>query len=181
MGPRPLVGLPMIPLYHEPHFTFRFGEDRIIPRFHLDGVEAGRRVSVFRCDPDTGEQLSFLVTGMVGNGGWTDLMKPIRVKAGDAFIAVVEAAPGTKQNYWREAISAELAVTSCNRPFSAKGIIASRTSAASSSAFNPIRERETVDIEYVRCTRASMESVRLSNTAICSRFGTRIRAGCLHG
>ena len=25
----------MIPLYHESHFTFRFGDDRIIPRFHL--------------------------------------------------------------------------------------------------------------------------------------------------
>src|SRR5262249_36540014 len=28
----------MIPLYREQHFTFRFGDDRIIPRFHLEGV-----------------------------------------------------------------------------------------------------------------------------------------------
>ena len=33
----------MLPLYEEPHFTFRFADDRIIPRFHLEGVEAGRR------------------------------------------------------------------------------------------------------------------------------------------
>ena len=45
----------MLPLYHDPHFTFRFAEGRIIPRFHLEGVEAGRQVSVFRIDPGTGE------------------------------------------------------------------------------------------------------------------------------
>ena len=33
----------MLLLYHDPHFTFRFADDRIIPRFHLDGVEAGWR------------------------------------------------------------------------------------------------------------------------------------------
>src|SRR5262245_60294050 len=38
----------MLPLYHDPHFTFRFADDRLIPRFHLDGVEAGRRVAVYR-------------------------------------------------------------------------------------------------------------------------------------
>ena len=31
-------GLLMLPLYHDPHFTFRFAEARIIPRFHLEGV-----------------------------------------------------------------------------------------------------------------------------------------------
>ena len=30
----------MLPLYHDPHFTFRFADDRLIPRFHLEGVEA---------------------------------------------------------------------------------------------------------------------------------------------
>ena len=34
----------MIPLHHDPHYTFRFTDDRIIPRFHLEGVEAGRRL-----------------------------------------------------------------------------------------------------------------------------------------
>ena len=41
-------------LFEEPFYTFRFPDARIIPRFHLDGVEAGRRVSVFRLDPMTG-------------------------------------------------------------------------------------------------------------------------------
>jgi hypothetical protein len=48
----------MLPLYHDPHFTFRFADDRMIPRFHLEGVEAGRRVSVFKIDPGTGERTS---------------------------------------------------------------------------------------------------------------------------
>ena len=30
----------MLPLYHDLHFTFRFADDRLIPRFHLEGVEA---------------------------------------------------------------------------------------------------------------------------------------------
>ena len=45
----------MVPLYEDAWFTFRFDEDRLIPRFHLEGVEAGRRVSVFRIDPGTRE------------------------------------------------------------------------------------------------------------------------------
>ena len=45
----------MLPLYHEPHFTFRFGDGRIIPRFHLEGVGAGRRVAVYKIDLDSGE------------------------------------------------------------------------------------------------------------------------------
>jgi hypothetical protein len=41
----------VIPLHHDPYFFFRFGDDRIIPRFHLEGVESGRRVDVFGIDP----------------------------------------------------------------------------------------------------------------------------------
>src|ERR1700677_4729704 len=41
----------MISLYEDTHFTFRFADDRIIPRFHLEGVEAGRQVSVFKIIP----------------------------------------------------------------------------------------------------------------------------------
>ena len=78
----------MIPLHHDPWFTFRFAEDRLIPRFHLEGVEAGRRVSVFKIDPGTGERLGLLATAEVGDGGWVDLREPIIVRAGDAFIAV---------------------------------------------------------------------------------------------
>jgi hypothetical protein len=80
----------MSPLYEEPCFTFRFAEDRIIPRFHLGGVEAGRRVIVFRIDPGTGERLGLLATATVGKGGWVDLPQPIIVRAGEAFVAVPE-------------------------------------------------------------------------------------------
>ena len=78
----------VLPLYHDPHFTFRFADDRIIPRFHLEGVEAGRRVAVYSIDPDSGEQLGLLGTAAVGDGGWVDLTEPIIVRAGEAFVAV---------------------------------------------------------------------------------------------
>ena len=78
----------MIPLHHDPHFTFRFADDRVIPRFHLEGVEAGRRVDVFRIDPATGVRLGLLTTGVAGDGGWVDVREPITVRAGDAFVAV---------------------------------------------------------------------------------------------
>ena len=78
----------MISLYTDPHFTFRFADDRIIPRFHLEGIEAGRRVLVFKIDPTTGERLGLLATATVGEGGWVDLGEPIIVRAGEALIAV---------------------------------------------------------------------------------------------
>jgi hypothetical protein len=78
----------MLSLYQDSWFTFRFGEDRIIPRFHLESVEIGRRVSVFRIDPDTGERRAILATAEVGEGGWVELSEPISVKSGDAFIVV---------------------------------------------------------------------------------------------
>jgi hypothetical protein len=88
----------MTPLYEDPHFTFRFAADRIISRFHLEGVEAGRRVEVFKIEPGSGERLGLLVTATVGGGGWVDLREPIIVRAGEAFVAVpgpsVPAAPG---------------------------------------------------------------------------------------
>jgi hypothetical protein len=80
----------MLPLYQDDWFTFRFAEVRIVPRFHLEGVEAGRRVLAFKIDPDTGERLSLLATATVGEGGWVDLTEPILVRAGEAFIAVPE-------------------------------------------------------------------------------------------
>ncbi len=43
-------------LFEEPFFTFRFGNDRRIPRFHLEWVEAGRRIAVFKIDPVTGKR-----------------------------------------------------------------------------------------------------------------------------
>ena len=80
----------MLPLYHDPHFTFRFAADRIIPRFHLEGVEAGRRVKVYMIDPGTQERLGLLATAIVGDGGWVDLLEPIIVRAGEAFVVVPE-------------------------------------------------------------------------------------------
>ena len=80
----------MLPLYEDHCFTFRFAEARIIPRFHLEGVEAGRRVSVFKIDPGGGERLGLLETATVGEGGWVDLPKPILMRSGDAFVAVPE-------------------------------------------------------------------------------------------
>ena len=65
-------------------------DDRIIPRFHLKGVEAGQQVSVFRIDPGTGERLGMLATATAGEGGWVDLAEPIIVKAGEAFVVVPE-------------------------------------------------------------------------------------------
>ena len=81
----------MLPLYEDPCFTFRFADDRIIPRFHLEGVEAGRRVEVYKIDPSTGERLALLATAIVGEGGWVDLAESIMVRAGEAFVAVPEA------------------------------------------------------------------------------------------
>ena len=80
----------MLPLYQDHWFTFRFDDDRIIPRFHLEGVLAGQRVSVFRIDPGTGERLGLLATATVGEGGWVNLAEPISVRAGEAFVAVPE-------------------------------------------------------------------------------------------
>jgi hypothetical protein len=82
----------MVPLYQDPWFTFRFSDDRIVPRFHLDGVEVGRHVSVFKIDPGTGDRLGLLTLAAVGDGGWVDLPQPIIVRAGEAFIAVPEPA-----------------------------------------------------------------------------------------
>lgn len=80
----------MLPLHHDPWFTFRFADDRLIPRFHLEGVQTGRRVMVFKINPGTDERLALLATASVGEGGWVDLPEPILVRAGEAFIAVPE-------------------------------------------------------------------------------------------
>ncbi len=82
----------MLPLYHDDWFTFRFADNRIIPRFHLEGVEVGRPVSVFKIDPDANEQLGLLATATVSDGGWVDLTEPIIVRAGEAFIVMPELA-----------------------------------------------------------------------------------------
>jgi hypothetical protein len=78
----------MLPLYRDARFTSRFADDRIIPRFRLEGVGAGRQVSVFRLDSATEEPLGRIATATVGEGGWVDLREPIIVRAGEAFVAV---------------------------------------------------------------------------------------------
>ena len=80
----------MIPLYEDPCFTFRFAGDRVISRIHLDGLRPGRRVSVFKMNPDTSERLGLLATATVGEGGWVDLQEAIIVRKGDAFVAVAD-------------------------------------------------------------------------------------------
>jgi hypothetical protein len=82
------IRTPMISLHRDPHFTFRFAEDRIIPRFHLEGIEVGRSVLVYPIDGVTGERFGLLMTGIVGPEGWVDLPRPIVVKSGDAFTVV---------------------------------------------------------------------------------------------
>jgi hypothetical protein len=77
-------------LYEDSSFTFRFAEHRIVPRFHLDGAPAGQRVSVVKIDPNTGERLTLLATANVGDGGWVDLLEPLVVRAGEAFVAVLD-------------------------------------------------------------------------------------------
>src|SRR5262249_8303006 len=84
----------MIPLHEDPCFTFRFADDRIIPRFHLEGIEAGRRVEVFKIDPGSGERLGLLATATVGEGGWVDLRESFIVRAGEAFVAVTDPEEG---------------------------------------------------------------------------------------
>src|SRR5690348_13360038 len=78
----------MLTLYHDPCFTFRFAEDRIIPRFHLEGVRPGSQVSVIKIEQESGKRLGLLATATVGDGGWVDLREPIIVRAGEAFIAM---------------------------------------------------------------------------------------------
>lgn len=78
----------MLPLYHDPWHTFRFADDRIIPRFHLEGVLPGSQVSVIKIDPESGERLGSLATATVGEGGWVDLPHPITMKAGKGYITM---------------------------------------------------------------------------------------------
>ena len=75
-------------LHEDPHYTFRFADDRVIPRFHLARVSPGTPVAVYRIDPVTEDRRELLVMATVGEDGWVDLAAPLRVRAGDAFIAV---------------------------------------------------------------------------------------------
>lgn len=86
-------GDPLIPIHRDRHYTFRFGESRVIPRFHLEGVGPGGRVAVYRFDPATETRLGLITVVDVGAGGWVDLHEPILVRAGEGFVAVPEETP----------------------------------------------------------------------------------------
>src|ERR1043165_2803081 len=89
----------MLPLHRDPWFTFRFAEDRIIPRFQLEGVPSGCHVSIIKTTP-SGERLGLLATATVGADGWVDLPEPIIMREGEGFIAVpVLIRPETEQDY----------------------------------------------------------------------------------
>lgn len=75
-------------LYQDPWFTFRFAEARRITRFHLEGIAVGRSVAVFRIDSETLERREYLAEATVGEEGWVEVVEPIVVAAGDAFIAI---------------------------------------------------------------------------------------------
>ena len=79
----------MLPLYQDSCFTFRFDDDRIISRFHLEGVCSGRHVEVYRIDSATGDRLGLLRKATVGDGGWVELPEPICVRSGEGFVALV--------------------------------------------------------------------------------------------
>jgi hypothetical protein len=80
----------VIPLHEDPFFIFRLAEDRIISRFHLEGVAAGRPVRVYAADPKSLAPTRFLATALVGEGGWVDLLQPIIVRAGEVFVVFPE-------------------------------------------------------------------------------------------
>ena len=48
-------------------------------------------MAVYKINPDSGERMSLLAAAGVGEGGWVDLIEPIIVRAGDAFIAVPDS------------------------------------------------------------------------------------------
>src|SRR4051812_3316593 len=81
----------MIPLYADEWFTFRFADDRVIPRFHLEGVQPGVTVRVYKLNPATGERHDLLAKVATAEGGWVDLPVPLVVRAGGAFAAVQAA------------------------------------------------------------------------------------------
>jgi hypothetical protein len=77
-------------LYSDRFFTFRFAEDRRIPRFHLEGVAVGQRVAIHAADPASLKRGELLATAIVGEDGWVDLQTPLVVRAGEVFVVFPE-------------------------------------------------------------------------------------------
>jgi hypothetical protein len=76
----PLNSVEMLPLYQDSWFSSRFNDDRILPGFHLEGVEVGRQVTVFKIDAGTGEWLGLL--------GCLSTRTPVRRRNQDEIRAV---------------------------------------------------------------------------------------------
>lgn len=79
----------VVRLYQDPWFTFRFAEDRLIGRFHLEGMAAGARVSIHRIDA-TGERVGLVASATVREGGWVELQEAIVMRAGEGFVVTPE-------------------------------------------------------------------------------------------
>ena len=80
----------MIALYHEDDFTFRFAEPRVVGRFHLEGVAAGRVVSVHRLASPGDVVGELLAMATVGAGGWVEVTPAFRVDAVSGFRVTLE-------------------------------------------------------------------------------------------
>lgn len=78
----------MIPLHRDEFYTFTFADDRLVPRFHLDGATEGA-AAVYRLDPATGGPADRLADAVVGPGGWVELSVPLTVRTGDGFLVRV--------------------------------------------------------------------------------------------
>ncbi|HEY1189938.1 MAG TPA: hypothetical protein VGE74_19975 [Gemmata sp.] len=78
----------MIPLYRDARFTFRFAEDRIVPRFHLAETLPGTPVTVFALDSAGDEPGARLAQAVCGAGGWVELAAPLIVRASGGFVVV---------------------------------------------------------------------------------------------
>src|SRR5258708_16432953 len=104
----------MVPLDHDLHFTFHCAEDRLIPRFHLEGVEARRRVSVFKLDPATDERLGLIAKATVGDGGWVDLPEPIIGLAGGGLPHARYSTAPSCCPFWRSVVFAGCSTSGLN-------------------------------------------------------------------
>ncbi|MFQ3650838.1 MAG: hypothetical protein SNJ75_10935 [Gemmataceae bacterium] len=76
----------MISLFREPWYRFHFTEDRLVPRFHLEGVPTGIRVRVYQLVQD--EPGPLIAEGVVGADGWVECLPALRVQRGEGFLAV---------------------------------------------------------------------------------------------
>jgi hypothetical protein len=79
----------MIPLFHEPGYTFRFRESRRVSRFHLEGAKLGSPVNVYRFEETTLRPGAFLGSATVGDGGWVDWPGEIFVDETGGFYVVI--------------------------------------------------------------------------------------------